>query len=217
MIHKRLQSHHHFWVFSYPCCCLLFSITLFLSLHVVNVLAFILPQHIFDQKKKKQQKKSTFLDPVCLYELKSTTLSAALGLLFQGPGTARCQKAVFGLFRMFSNTFCLTVPAGWEGWRLHQPPRVQNRPSYRVPAEIVSVYGSEINNHARWLSTHTTRTTNVVFPLTAVPSKRAIPKSRASSLPQIVLKRWTGETVSSLLFADNGGEAGDVTCTSMNI
>lgn len=38
-----------------------------------------------------------------------------------------------------TNTLHLTVPAGWEGWGLHQPPRVQNRPSHRVQTEIVSV------------------------------------------------------------------------------
>lgn len=35
-------------------------------------------------------------------------------------------------------TTTLHLPAGWEGWGLHQPPRVQNRPSHRVQTEIVS-------------------------------------------------------------------------------
>lgn len=38
-----------------------------------------------------------------------------------------------------TNTLHLSLPAGWEGWGLHQPPRVQNRPSHRVQKEIVSV------------------------------------------------------------------------------
>lgn len=37
-------------------------------------------------------------------------------------------------------TLHLPPPAGWEGWGLHQPPRVQNRPRHRMQAEIVSLH-----------------------------------------------------------------------------
>lgn len=107
-----------------------------------------------------------------------------------------------------TTTLHLSMPAGWEGWGLHQPPRVQNRPSHRVQTEIVSVpHVAQITNQAHLLSptqheraqtycAYVKNTNQSSSPwLTAVPSKPVIPKSRASSSPQIVLRKWTGEWV----------------------
>lgn len=106
-----------------------------------------------------------------------------------------------------TTTLHLSLPAGWEGWGLHQPPWVQNRPSHRVQTEIVSVshMSPKITNQAHVRSptqrehaqTHCAHAKTLISPsspwLTAVPSKPVIRKSRASSLPQIVLRKWTGE------------------------
>lgn len=127
-----------------------------------------------------------------------------------------------------TNTLYLTVPAGWEGWGLHQPPRVQNRPSHRVQTEIVSVPHTPPKLVIKHICSHPHNAIHekdsliclLLSWLTAVPSKPVIPKSRASSLPQIVSRKWTGEQVGECLWlnADKSQDAGgDVTCASMII
>lgn len=114
---------------------------------------------LFDQKQKNKQK-NTFLAPVylCGPEIIHWYWNYCEIVSWKGKNipldlydcfselVPHCQKGCFHV----PNTFCLTVPAGWEGWRLHQPPRVQNRPSYRVPAEIVSVAPMPL----KWIITH---------------------------------------------------------------
>lgn len=99
------------------------------GLHFANTSYPNICEDLFDQTNppRPNKKQNTFLDPLCLYTI----------VLFQWTGTTLSER-LFS-FANVLNTFGLTVPSGWEGWRLHQPPRVQNRSSYRVPAEIVSV------------------------------------------------------------------------------
>lgn len=109
----------------------------------------------------------------------------------------------------WTTTLHLSLPAGWEGGGLHQPPWVQNRPSHRVQTEIVSVphmspkllikhicfHPHNMNAHTPITHTQININQSSSLRLTAVPSKPVIPKSRASSSPQIVLRKWTGEWV----------------------
>lgn len=125
-------------------------------------------------------------------------------------------------------TLHLSPPAGWEGWGLHQPPWVQNRPSHRVQAEIVSLHHmlpELLIKHICYLphnvSMHTSlpcilKNTNQSPCLTAVPSKPVIPKSRASSSPQIVLRKWTGECCCEPRHEQQLGTV-DVTCLWVNV
>lgn len=124
-------------------------------------------------------------------------------------------------------TLHLPLPAGWEGWGLHQPPRVQNRPRHRVQAEIVSLHHMSPEllikhicslSHTTWAHAHTrahhayTKPANQSPCLTAVPSKHVIPKSRASSSPPIVSRKWTGEPGYK-----QSSETVDVTCLCMTV
>lgn len=65
-----------------------------------------------------------------------------------------------------TTTLHLSVPAGWEGWGLHQPPRVQNRPSHRVQTEIVSVPHVSLKLLIKHICyTHTTWSTKTLISL----------------------------------------------------